>query len=68
MSGQMLAVLLPIIALVLVGFFATLWMKDRNRSQEESHDSTRLDTDNSTKTTKPTGHDGPVHREGSGGA
>lgn len=61
MSGQMMAILLPIIALVLVGFFAFVWTKDRNRSDEESHDSTRMDTDKSTKS------DSPTRRDRSGG-
>lgn len=60
MSGQMMAILLPIIALILVGFFATVWLKDRNRSQEESHDTARLDTD------KSSGPDTPRRRDGDG--
>lgn len=61
MSGQMMAILLPIIALVLVGFFALVWAKDRNRSEEESHDSERMDTGKSTK------RDSPTRRDGNGG-
>jgi hypothetical protein len=45
-SVAMMSVLFGILALVLLGFFATFWLKDRNRSQEESHDTARLDTDN----------------------
>ena len=54
-SVAMMSVLFGILALVLLGFFATFWLKDRNRSHEESHDTARLDTDNSG--TRP--HDRP---------
>ena len=46
-SVAMMSVLFGILALVLLGFFATFWLKDRNRSKEESHDTARLDTGNS---------------------
>lgn len=43
----MMSVLLGVLALAMLGFFATFWLKDRARSREESHDTSRLDTDNS---------------------
>lgn len=55
-SVVMMSILFGVLALALLGFFATFWLKDRNRSHEESHDSARLNTDNSG-TTRP--HDRP---------
>jgi hypothetical protein len=46
-SFAMMAVLVGVLALVLLGFFAVMWNKDKDRSREESHDAARLDTDNS---------------------
>ena len=57
-SVAMMSVLFGILALVLLGFFATFWLKDRKRSHEESHDTARLDTDNSG--TRPSNRPGGV--------
>ena len=57
-SVAMMLVLFGILALVLLGFFASFWLKDRNRSHEEAHDTARLDTDSSS--TRPHNRPGSV--------
>jgi hypothetical protein len=44
-TAAWMAILLPIIALILVGFFFTVWRKEKTRSDETSHDTRRLHTD-----------------------
>jgi hypothetical protein len=44
-SFGMMAVLVGVLALVLLGYFAVMWNKDRDRSKEESRDAERFDAD-----------------------
>ena len=39
-AGAM-TILIAVLALVLLGFFAASWFKDRDRSHEEAHDGER---------------------------
>ena len=51
-SFAVMAVVIGVFALVLLGYFALLWTKDKGRSDEEAGDSARMNTD--TSTTQPT--------------
>jgi hypothetical protein len=42
-TAAAMTVLIAVLALVLLGFFAFSWFKDRDRSREEAHDTERLD-------------------------
>jgi hypothetical protein len=44
-SATAMAVLVGILAVILVGAFLIVWMRDKNRSQEVAEDPERLDTD-----------------------
>jgi flagellar basal body-associated protein FliL len=44
-SFAMMAVLIGVLALVLLGYFAVMWNKDKDRSKEESRDAERLEAD-----------------------
>jgi hypothetical protein len=58
-SGMAMAILVGILALALVAWFATVWLKERQRSNEESHDPARQHTD-----TDGRGSSGPVNPPG----
>lgn len=42
-----MSVLIGVLALAMLGFFAFVWTKEKSRSDEESQDSSRLHTDTS---------------------
>lgn len=44
-SFAAMSVLVGVLALVLLGYFAFMWTKDKGRSDEERGDSSRLHTD-----------------------
>jgi hypothetical protein len=48
-SVTAMAVLIGILAVVLVGGFIAVWMRDKGRSNEVADDAGRLDTDPSKK-------------------
>lgn len=41
----MMSVLLAVLALALLGYFAVMWTKEKGRSDEQSTDGARLDHD-----------------------
>jgi len=45
MDGTGMAILLGVLAVILVGAFLAVWMRDKRRSHETAHDSGRLDSD-----------------------
>ena len=47
-SFAVMAVVIGVLALVLLGYFALLWTKDKGRSDEEAGDAARMDTGAST--------------------
>jgi hypothetical protein len=48
-----MAVLVGILAVILVGAFLAVWLRDKNRSQEVADDPGRLDTDSTRHNQNP---------------
>ena len=44
-SAAAMSVVVIVLAVVLVALFSVVWLKDRDRSVEEAHDTDRLDAD-----------------------
>jgi hypothetical protein len=44
-TAAAMTIMIAILAVLLLGFFATVWLKDRDRNKETSSDSARQHTD-----------------------
>jgi Na+/glutamate symporter len=60
MNAMAMAAVLGLFALVLVGTFLALWLRDRNRSEQVQHNPERLRTDPTHGPTHDPSHD-PSH-------
>lgn len=54
-SAAWMAVLIGVLAVILVGAFLAVWMRDRNRSHEVADDQGRFEADPSRRNQSP-GH------------
>jgi hypothetical protein len=64
-SFAAMSVLVGVLALALLGYFAVMWTKDKGRSDEESADPSRLDAD--TRGGGAADPDTPRRRDGTEG-